>query len=440
MSLAIGRMRWPSGRLDYFRRYTQLVELERWAADEDLADLLDDSRIESRKKNFRTLTEVRFVVDGEPFTFEFDNNSSDLAAGDAVLIHSGNISSTPTYHGYIRSIDAAHLRVSIPLKNLDADVFSQNNWIIDRLPFDVTTEASHTALYDFLKSGDRGDEFPLPKGEGDAKHRVRGEDPNSSSHDPPSVPGFERDHSGRRWRRRLRVRISISSGDLRAQARRRVIPEIIRHVDGPVLLGAFTNTAVDKILLALLDADPEVRFLRIGRASDSPGTGIAPPGSIANISPRISPQKHGSIHAVRRAMNSACIVAATAHRACTMPYLRQRQFEMVIVDEAAQLTEPLTLGLTLRGRRFVLVGDDRQLPPVVRTRGLALSMFERLKQSGQLTLLDTQYRMHPDIMSVSNRLFYDGRLRTGVSHEDRLPPDTPSVEFVPVTARIRSGK
>ena len=65
---------------------------------------------------------------------------------------------------------------------------------------------------------------------------------------------------------------------------------------------------------------------------------------------------------------------------------------MVIVDEAGQLTEPLTLGLILRGRRFVLVGDDRQLPPVVRTRGLAQSMFERLKQeaestnSGSLTL------------------------------------------------------
>jgi DNA replication ATP-dependent helicase Dna2 len=144
-------------------------------------------------------------------------------------------------------------------------------------------------------------------------------------------------------------------------------------------------------------------------------------------------------------MNSAGIVAATAHRACTMPYLRQRKFEIVIVDEAGQLTEPLTLGLILRGRRFVLVGDDRQLPPVVRTRGLAQSMFERMKleaeyaNPGALTLLDTQYRMHPQIMSVSNRLFYDGRLRSGVTHEERLPPDTHSVMFVPVTAAAGSG-
>jgi DNA replication ATP-dependent helicase Dna2 len=211
----------------------------------------------------------------------------------------------------------------------------------------------------------------------------------------------------------------------------RVIPEIIRHVDGPVLLGAFTNTAVDKILMALLDSDPEVRFLRIGRASDSKELASRLQDPSEFFSEDLA-EKHGSVHAVRRTMNDARIVAATAHRACTMPYLRQRKFEMVIIDEAAQLTEPLTLGLTLRGRRFVLVGDDRQLPPVVRTRGLALSMFERLKETGQLTLLDTQYRMHPDIMSVSNRLFYDGLLRTGVTHEERLPPDNRSVEFVSV--------
>jgi DNA replication ATP-dependent helicase Dna2 len=137
-------------------------------------------------------------------------------------------------------------------------------------------------------------------------------------------------------------------------------------------------------------------------------------------------------------MDAAPIVAATAHKACTMPYLRRRAFEMSVVDEAGQLTEPLTLGLTLRSRRFVLIGDDRQLPPVVRTRELAHSMFERLKREAEreltdnLTLLDTQYRMHPQIMAVSNKLFYDGRLRSGVSQDDRLPPDGAPVMMVPV--------
>jgi superfamily I DNA and/or RNA helicase len=60
-------------------------------------------------------------------------------------------------------------------------------------------------------------------------------------------------------------------------------------------------------------------------------------------------------------------------------------------------------------------------------------MFERLKrETDSLTLLDTQYRMHPAIMDVSNRLFYDGRLRAGVAAADRMPPDGSPVLFIPV--------
>jgi DNA replication ATP-dependent helicase Dna2 len=404
-----------SPRLAYFRRFTRLVELERWATDEDVSELLDDSRTESRKKNFQTLTGARFVAAAKACTFEFDHNSSDLSAGAAVLIHSGNISSMPTFYAHVESIDARSVRVSIPLKNFDAAVFSGKEWIIDRLPFDVTTEASHTALFDYLSSGDRP---PNPR----TRLVIRG------------LGGLSPELN-QSQREAVEKAGTCSEFHLiwgpPGTGKTRVIPEIVRHIDGDVLLGAFTNTAVDKILEALLDADPSMRFLRIGRSFDSPELAKRLSDPSEYFSEDLA-EKYRSVHAVRRALDAAHLVAATAHRACTLPYLRQRRFEMVIVDEAAQLTEPLTLGLTLRGRRFVLVGDDRQLPPVVRTRGLAQSMFERLKQSGQITLLDTQYRMHPDIMSVSNRLFYGGQLQSGVTHEDRLPPDGRSVEFIPV--------
>jgi DNA replication ATP-dependent helicase Dna2 len=223
-----------------------------------------------------------------------------------------------------------------------------------------------------------------------------------------------------------------------------VIPEIVRNIGGDVLLGAFTNTAVDKMLMALLDADPDTRFLRIGRSSDSPEL-ASRLGDPSDFFSDDLAAKQPSIRAVRQAMDGIRIVASTAHRACTLPYLRQRQFEMTIVDEAAQLTEPLTLGLVLRARRFVLIGDDRQLPPVVRTSGLAWSMYERLKEEAEvsssrtLTLLDTQYRMHPEIMAVSNRLFYDGRLHSGVTQDERRPPEGNPVMFVPVATGAAGG-
>jgi DNA replication ATP-dependent helicase Dna2 len=222
----------------------------------------------------------------------------------------------------------------------------------------------------------------------------------------------------------------------------KVIPEIAQRVPGPILLGAFTNTAIDKMLIALLDHNPDIRFLRVGRASDSPELAARLSGDPADFFTEDLAARRGSVRAVKTALGQAEIVAATAHRASTIPYLRSRAFEMAIVDEAGQLTEPLTLGLILRARRFVLIGDDRQLPPVVRARGLAHSMFERLKKNAPartLTLLDTQYRMHPQIMDVSNRLFYEGRLRAGVTSEDRIPPEGAPVVFIPVESE-RDGR
>ena len=414
-------------RLTYFRRFTRLVERERWSAEQELAELLDDSRIDKRRKNFRCLTDVRWIPDDKPFSFAFSENTSDLQAGDGVLIHSGNISSTPIFHGSVKAVESDRIRVSIPLKNLAPTVFEGRTWIIDRFPADVTAEASHTALYDYLVSPLR----PLVTSRAESSRRTPDQDLASLSLNQSQIQAIERS-------------VACKSFHLvwgpPGTGKTRIIPEIIRRVSGRVLLGAFTNTAVDKVLMALLNVDPAIKFLRIGRASDSP-----------ELASRLSdPQdyfsedlaaKHRSVHAIRRAMDAVPIVAATAHRACTMPYIRRRAFEMTIVDEAGQLTEPLTLGLTLRSRRFVLIGDDRQLPPVVRTRELAFSMFERLKRESEqtgttsLTLLDTQYRMHPQIMSVSNKLFYDGRLRTGVSHDDRLPPDGGPVSMVPVESQ-----
>ena len=415
-----------SPELAYVRRFSRLVQRERWCADQEVADLLDDSRLEFRVKNFRAICGARILGDKEPFTFEFEKNTSDLECGDSVLIHAGRISSTSTYHGYVRDVGTSHIRISIPLKNLPASVFEGQAWIIDRFPSDVTAEASHTALYDFLVSpmdekkrailGTRAEARDYTMGQQEAIHRAVNCEIFHLIWGPPGT------------------------------GKTKVIPEIVRRISRPVLLGAFTNTAVDKMLIALIEHDPTTRFLRVGRASDSPELVAKISGDPSSYFTEDLARQAGSVRAVREALQHAPIVAATAHRASTIPYLRTRAFEMAIVDEAGQLTEPLTLGLILRARRFVLIGDDRQLPPVVRTRELAHSMFERLKRDSQnVTLLETQYRMHPDIMEVSNRFFYEGRLRSGITREERKLTDGPDgpdgmpVVFIPVESQ-RDGR
>ena len=80
----------------------------------------------------------------------------------------------------------------------------------------------------------------------------------------------------------------------------------------------------------------------------------------------------------------------------------------------------------------VLAGDPRQLPPTVLSKeaadaGLSDTLFQRLMTAGlEPALLDVQYRMPPAIALLPSRLFYQGRVRSGIeSHERPLLPGLP---------------
>jgi DNA replication ATP-dependent helicase Dna2 len=145
------------------------------------------------------------------------------------------------------------------------------------------------------------------------------------------------------------------------------------------------------------------------------------------------------------ALESAPVVAATT-ASCGSRIMRSQSFDVVVVDEASQLTEPDTLAAINRGDRFVLVGDHQQLPPVVRSGGeLGTSLFERLiaRHPEAAVMLDRQYRMSQRIQAFSSREFYDGALRPATAdvaaqsiRDLGLDPDADSlydgVAFVPV--------
>ena len=97
------------------------------------------------------------------------------------------------------------------------------------------------------------------------------------------------------------------------------------------------------------------------------------------------------------------------------------EFETVIIDEAAQSIElsaliPLKYGCS----KCILVGDPKQLPPTVLSREAARfqyeqSLFVRMQANSpnDVHLLNTQYRMHPEISLFPSNTFYDAKLLDG---------------------------
>ena len=71
-------------------------------------------------------------------------------------------------------------------------------------------------------------------------------------------------------------------------------------------------------------------------------------------------------------------------------------------------------------RRAIMVGDPRQLPPIVQSddelvrRAIGRNVFDVTvpdpERSDVVAMLDVQYRMHPAIGALVGRLFYGGRL------------------------------
>lgn len=121
--------------------------------------------------------------------------------------------------------------------------------------------------------------------------------------------------------------------------------------------------------------------------------------------------------AIDQILHHADVVCSTNSTAGS-ELLVDRRFDVVLVDEATQATEPSCLVPLTLGDRAVLAGDHRQLPPTVLSleaadRGLDRSLFERMAEHhGDLVeMLTLQYRMHEKIMTFSSERFYDGRLR-----------------------------
>jgi DNA replication ATP-dependent helicase Dna2 len=72
-----------------------------------------------------------------------------------------------------------------------------------------------------------------------------------------------------------------------------------------------------------------------------------------------------SADSLKRTMSSARIVGVTALSIPRSPLLIGEHFDVVIVDEAGQISQPAIIGALISADSFVLVGDHMQLPPLV---------------------------------------------------------------------------
>lgn len=147
--------------------------------------------------------------------------------------------------------------------------------------------------------------------------------------------------------------------------------------------------------------------------------------------------KERGLKSSQEVLSSSQVVLATCISSASTAvetYAKSIQgFDLIVIDEAAQALECACWVPILMGKKVILAGDHKQLPPTIISKkaaseGLQVSLMERICELyPQVTvLLQVQYRMNSLIMDWSNEEFYNGKLIADASVRDEVLQDYPN--------------
>ena len=222
-----------------------------------------------------------------------------------------------------------------------------------------------------------------------------------------------------------------------------MVGHIFHQTEENIFLLAFTNRAVDEICKKI-EPICKGQMIRLGSGKE---------GSPYSLSHLTKDKKIKEVHQILS--QTRIFVSTVASFYKNLNLFKIKTFDTVIVDEASQLLEPHLSGVLPRFKRFILIGDEKQLPAVVTQdaekcltqqtdlhdmgiRDLSISMFERLLTNAQnrdwhscYAMLTTQFRMHGDITQFVNDHFYK-KLKIGTERQTlplQHPPSPASGEL-----------
>lgn len=117
------------------------------------------------------------------------------------------------------------------------------------------------------------------------------------------------------------------------------------------------------------------------------------------------------------------IIGGTAYCMCypAAKRLNNWEFDVALIDEAAQMSIPLAVSVMSKTDKFIYVGDHKQLDPIMPSgTGSSMfseSIFKRLARlyPNYLSLLDTSYRLNDNLIRIPNTLFYNNRLKSAIT-------------------------
>lgn len=204
-----------------------------------------------------------------------------------------------------------------------------------------------------------------------------------------------------------------------------IVKEIFENSEENLLLTAYTNQAVDEICEAVSTIGGDFDFLRLGSKESSRHRDflLSELGATADLN-----------ELYKRVVGCRVLCCTTSFAVNNPEIFELKKIDTVIVDEAAQIIESQIIGILMKANRFIMIGDEKQLPAIcmqsevfrkpdkdifadIFLSDLGSSLFARLLKTSQAKrfkkasgMLTSQARMHSEIREFPGNEFYGGLL------------------------------
>jgi DNA replication ATP-dependent helicase Dna2 len=188
-----------------------------------------------------------------------------------------------------------------------------------------------------------------------------------------------------------------------------------------VFVTALTHRAIHNALNKIAKVDEGIPVCKIGEGRHADDLKVPNYGYF-------SESRFGEI-------NGGYVIGATPF-ALQSKRLANVEFDVVLFDEASQITLPLAIMGMLAGSKYIFIGDENQLPPVTifsESESGQTSIFGYLTGRGNESMLNVTYRLNDVLTDWPSRTFYGNELRPSAESRARrleLSPEVTPWDFV----------
>ncbi len=427
----------------YFLAYLQFIQKELFVS--KLGDMKRDGKgfsslwlddIEEKKTKYLVLADIKLSVEESDFDnyhLSFirgkDNNElSALRKGDLAILYpiidhnSTGILKNQIIKCTIKDINPTRVIVSFRNKQFNKSFFEvYENWALEGDYIDVLFNKMFNSIFGFLQADKNKRDLLLGLAEPQSEEFIDCEFPelNENQYDIVSSAIKAKDY--------YLIQGPPGTGKT-TYVLKNIVQYIYQNTKDNILILAYTNRAVDEICSSLKKIDDiNFEFLRMGSKENSEHKDVL----ISALSEKIS------LEDLFHKINNCRVFVSTVASVLTSPELMYiKDFGIAVVDEATQILEPQIIGILTKVKKFIMIGDEKQLPAIIsqnqnnfkiedelseniHLNNLGMSLFERLlicsknnQWSNAYGLLIKQARMHFDIQEFPNKYFYNNKLET----------------------------